>query len=109
MNRNEVVIVSGVRTAIGEFGGGLKDVAPSDLGVVVLREAVARAGVEGDGIGHAVFGHCINTEPTDMYMGSLAITLKAGLPVTVSALTVNRLCGSGLQAIISAANRSNSA
>jgi acetyl-CoA C-acetyltransferase len=104
MNRNEVVIVSGVRTAIGDFGGGLKDIAPSDLGAAVLKEAVDRAGVEGDSIGHAIFGHCINTEAADMYMGR-AITLKAGLPVSVSALTVNRLCGSGLQAIISAAQQ----
>jgi acetyl-CoA C-acetyltransferase len=104
MNRNEVVIVSGVRTAIGDFGGALKDIAPSDLGAAVLKEAVARTGVEGDAVGHAVFGHCINTEPADMYMGR-AIALKAGLPVSVSALTVNRLCGSGLQAIISAAQQ----
>ncbi len=104
MNRNEVVIVSGVRTAIGDFGGGLKDVAPTDLGAAVLKEAVARAGIDTASIGHSVFGHCINTEPADMYLAR-AVTLKAGLPVTTSALTVNRLCGSGLQAIITAAQQ----
>lgn len=104
MGRNEVVIVSAVRTAIGDFGGGLKDFSPSDLGAAVLREAIARAGVDINRIDHSVFGHCINTEPGDMYLAR-AVTLKAGLPVTTSALTVNRLCGSGMQAIITAAQQ----
>lgn len=104
MNRNEVVIVSGVRTAIGGFGGSLKDLGPTDLGAMVLKEAVSRAGIDPASIGHSVFGHCINTEPADMYLAR-AVTLKAGLPVTISALTVNRLCGSGLQAIITAAQQ----
>lgn len=104
MNRNEVVIVSAVRTAIGDFGGGLKDFSPIDMGAAVLKEAVARVGIETDSIGHSVFGHCINTEPADMYLAR-AVTLKAGLPVSTSALTVNRLCGSGMQAIITAAQQ----
>jgi acetyl-CoA C-acetyltransferase len=104
MKRNEVVIVSGVRTAVGDYGGALKDFSPSDLGAIALREAVARAGVEAEAIGHAVFGHVIHTEPVDMYLARV-LSLKAGLAEATPALTVNRLCGSGLQAIISAAQQ----
>jgi len=98
----EVVVLSGVRTAIGGFGGSLKDFAPSDLAARVVREAVARAGVEAAEVGHSVFGHVINTEPHDMYLSRLA-AVNGGLPVETPAFNVNRLCGSGLQAIISAA------
>ncbi|MBX0326977.1 acetyl-CoA C-acyltransferase family protein [Oscillochloris sp. ZM17-4] len=98
----EVVVLSGVRTAIGSFGGGLKDQPPSELAAMIVREAVARAGVDPAEVGHAVFGHVINTEPHDMYLARVA-AVKGGLPVETPAFNVNRLCGSGLQAIVSAA------
>lgn len=104
MKLNEVVVVSAVRTAVGDFGGGLKDVAPSDLGATVLREAVARAGVDKADIGQAVFGHVIPTEAKDVYIARV-IALKAGLGDHTPALTLNRLCGSGMQAIITAAQQ----
>ncbi len=100
----DVVFVSGVRTAIGTFGGSLKDVAPTKLGAAVVREAVKRAGVDGAEVGSIVFGHIINTEPRDMYMARVA-GVEGGLPIETAALTVNRLCGSGLQAIVSAAQQ----
>ncbi|MGB9738666.1 acetyl-CoA C-acyltransferase family protein [Chloroflexus sp.] len=100
--KREVVVLSGVRTAIGTFGGTLKDTPPTELAALVTREAVARAGVQPDEIGHVVFGHVINTEPHDMYMARYA-AVRGGLPVETPALTLNRLCGSGLQAIVSAA------
>ncbi len=100
--KREVVVLSGVRTAIGAFGGSLKDHPPTELAALVTREAVARAGVSPDEIGHVVFGHVINTEPHDMYMARYA-AVRGGLPVETPALTLNRLCGSGLQAIVSAA------
>ncbi|HEY1328993.1 MAG TPA: acetyl-CoA C-acyltransferase family protein [Casimicrobiaceae bacterium] len=102
MNGRQVVLLSGVRTAIGDFGGGLKDVAPTELGATVVREAVARAKVDPDAIGQCVFGNVIHTEPKDMYMSRVA-AVKGGLPVTSGALTLNRLCGSGLQAVVTAA------
>ena len=98
----EVVVLAAVRTAIGKYGGGLKDVPPADLAAKVTREAVARSGVDASDIGHVVFGHVIHTEARDMYLARAA-TINAGLPVETPALTLNRLCGSGLQAIISAA------
>lgn len=98
----DVFIVSGVRTAIGAFGGSLKDTAPSELGVATAREAIARAGVAADAIGHAVYGQVLPSEPRDAYMARI-IAIESGLPVETPALTVNRLCGSGLQAIVSAA------
>jgi acetyl-CoA C-acetyltransferase len=98
----EVVVLAGVRTAIGKYGGGLKDVPPADLAAKVIREAVERAGVDANDVGHVVFGHVIHTEARDMYLARAA-TINAGLPVETPALTLNRLCGSGLQAIISAA------
>lgn len=98
----EVVVVSGVRTAIGTFGGSLKDLAPTDLGALVVREALARANVSGDDVGHVVFGNVIQTEPKDMYLGRVA-AVNGGVSINAPALTVNRLCGSGLQAIVSAA------
>lgn len=104
MNKREVVVLSGVRTAIGTFGGSLKGQAPSDLAGLVVREAVGRAGLAPESIGHSVFGHVIYTEPADTYMARVA-AIKGGLPHTVPAVTVNRLCGSGLQAVVSAAQQ----
>ena len=100
--KREVVIVSAVRTAIGSFGGSLKDLAPTELAARVSREALRRAGVGGEEVGHVVFGHVINTEPKDMYLARVA-AVNAGVGHGTPALTVNRLCGSGLQALISAA------
>jgi len=97
----EVVIVSGVRTAVGTFGGSLKDHTPTQLGAAVVREAVSRAGLGADDVHHVVFGHVINTEPRDMYLARVA-ALEGGLSKDVPAMTLNRLCGSGLQAIVSA-------
>ncbi|WP_244846434.1 beta-ketothiolase BktB [Caballeronia sp. SL2Y3] len=98
----EVVVASGVRTAIGGFGGALKDFAPTDLGARVVREALSRASVAGEEVGHVVFGNVIQTEPRDMYLARVA-ALDGGVSQHAPALTVNRLCGSGLQAIVSAA------
>lgn len=100
--QREVVIVSGVRTAIGDFGGSLKDFAPTQLGAIVAREAMARAKVGGDEVGHVVFGNVIHTEPKDMYLARVA-SIEAGVSQHAPAMTVNRLCGSGLQAIVCAA------
>jgi acetyl-CoA acetyltransferases len=100
--QREVVIVSGVRTAIGKFGGSLKDVPPTELAALVVREVLARSNVAGDQVGHVVFGNVIATEPKDMYMARVA-AINGGVSESAPALTVNRLCGSGLQAIISAA------
>ncbi|SFK86733.1 3-ketoacyl-CoA thiolase [Nitrosomonas aestuarii] len=97
----EVVVLSGVRTAIGDYGGALKDIAPADLAAKVVTEAVKRAGINPDEIGHGVFGHVIHSEIRDMYLARVAC-VNGGLPQHAAALTVNRLCGSGLQAIISA-------
>jgi acetyl-CoA C-acetyltransferase len=100
--RREVVVVSGVRTAIGTFGGSLKDQAPSALGGQVVHEALQRAGVAGTDVGHVVFGHVVNTEPKDMYLSRVA-AIQGGCSQETPAFNVNRLCGSGLQAIVSAA------
>ena len=100
----EVVVVSGVRTAIGTFGGSLKDVPPTRLAALVTREALARAKVDGKDVEHVVFGHVVNTEPRDMYMARVA-AIEGGCPHETPALTVNRLCGSGLQSVISAAQQ----
>ncbi len=102
MDIRDVVILSGVRTAIGDFGGALKDVPPTQLAATCVREAVARSGLAPDRIGHAVLGNVIHTEPRDMYLSRVA-ALEAGLPADVPALTLNRLCGSAMQAIVSAA------
>lgn len=99
---NEVIIAAAARTAIGDFGGALKDVAPIDLGATVIKEALARAGVGGDEVGHVAVGHVINTEPRDMYLSRVA-AMNAGIAKETPAFNVNRLCGSGLQAIVSAA------
>ena len=97
----EVVVVSAVRTAIGTFGGSLKDVPPTELGATVVRESLARASVEGKDVGHVVFGHVVTSEPKDMYLSRVA-ALNGGCAEGTPAFNVNRLCGSGLQAIVSA-------
>lgn len=102
MSKREVVFLSGVRTAIGSFGGALKSVPPTELGAKVAAEALRRSGIAPQEIGHVVFGHVINTEPRDMYLARVA-AVDAGIPVETPALTLNRLCGSGAQAIVSAA------
>ncbi len=99
----EVVVVGGTRTAIGTYGGGLKDVSLGDLAADVLRESVRRAGVDPEQVGHVVFGNVIHTEPRDMYLARVA-TINGGLAQNTPALTLNRLCGSGLQAIVTAAS-----
>ena len=100
-NNREVVVVSGVRTAIGDYGGALKDIAPIELASQVIREAVKRSKVDAKDVGACVLGNVIHTEARDMYFSRVA-GLKGGLPEDSTALTVNRLCGSGLQAIVSA-------
>ena len=102
MSQREVVILGAARTPIAKYGGALKDIPPTVLGATVVKEAVKRAQIEPKEVGHVVFGNVIHTEPKDMYM-SRVVTINAGLPVETPALTVNRLCGSGLQAIVSAA------
>jgi acetyl-CoA C-acetyltransferase len=97
----EVVVVSGVRTAIGTFGGSLKDKPPTELGALVVKEALARAQTAGEDVGHVVFGHVVNTEPRDMYLSRVAAN-DGGCAQGTPAFNVNRLCGSGLQAIVSA-------
>jgi acetyl-CoA C-acetyltransferase len=97
----EVLIVNGARTAIGDYGGSLKDIPPTDLGARVVAEALARSKVDPAQVGQCVFGHVIHTEAKDMYLSRVA-AVKGGLPHESGALTVNRLCGSGLQAIVSA-------
>lgn len=97
----EVVILSGVRTAIGDYGGALKDITPTELAAKTVREAVVRAQIDPDEVGHLIFGNVIHGEARDMYLARVAC-INGGLPQHTSALTVNRLCGSGLQAIISA-------
>jgi acetyl-CoA C-acetyltransferase len=101
MAQREVVILSGVRTPIGTYGGSLKDFPPTDLAARVVREAVSRAKVDPKDIGQCVFGNVIHTEPKDMYLSRVAC-LNGGLPHDTGGLTLNRLCGSGLQAIVTA-------
>lgn len=100
----EVVVVSGVRAAIGTYGGSLKDISIGDLAASMVAEALKRAQIGGDEIGQVVFGNVIHSEPRDMYLARVA-ALNAGIAETTPALTLNRLCGSGLQAIISAAQQ----
>jgi acetyl-CoA C-acetyltransferase len=100
MDQN-IVILDGARSAIGTFGGSLAGVPPCELAARVSKAALERAGVEGAQIGHVVFGHVINTEPRDMYLSRVA-AIEAGVPETAPAMNVNRLCGSGAQAVASA-------
>jgi len=97
---DEIVILSGARTAIGTFGGSLAAVPPIELATIASKAALERAGVEGGQIGTVVFGHVINTEPRDMYLSRVA-AMQAGVPEVTPAMNVNRLCGSGAQAIVS--------
>ena len=101
MAQREVVVTSGVRTAIGDYGGSLKDIPPTKLGAVAIKEAVVRAKIDPAAVGHVVLGSVIHGEARDMYISRVA-AIEAGLPVGTPCLTVNRLCGSGLQAIVSA-------
>ncbi|MZR12282.1 acetyl-CoA C-acyltransferase [Maritimibacter sp. DP07] len=96
----DIVILGGARTAIGTFGGSLAGTPPITLGATAAKEALARAGVEGGQVGHVAFGHVINTEPRDMYLSRVA-AIDAGIPDSTPAMNVNRLCGSGAQAIVS--------
>jgi acetyl-CoA C-acetyltransferase len=101
VTRREVVIVGGARTAIGDYGGSLKDFPPTQLGAIVVREAVRRAAIDPDDVGMVVFGNCIHSEPRDIYMSRVA-AIDGGLSHHTPCVTVNRLCGSGLQAIVMA-------
>ena len=96
----DIVILGGARTAIGTFGGSLAGTSPIELGTIAAKAALERSGVEGAQIGHVAFGHVINTEPKDMYVSRVA-AMDAGVPDTTPAMNVNRLCGSGVQAIVS--------
>ena len=98
----DVVILDGARTAIGTFGGSLAGTSPIELGTIVAKAALERSGLKADQIGQVVFGHVINTEPRDMYL-SRVVAMQAGVPASAPAMNVNRLCGSGAQAIVSAA------
>jgi acetyl-CoA C-acetyltransferase len=98
----DIVILDGARTAIGAFGGSLAGTPPTALAAHVAKAALERAGVEGGQVGQVFFGHVINTEPRDMYLSRVA-AIEAGMPETAGAMNVNRLCGSGAQAIVSAA------
>jgi len=102
MSNREVVVVAGARTAIGDYGGSLKDFPATKLGSIAIKEAIARAKIDPATVGHAVIGGVIHGEARDMYLSRVA-AIDAGLPVGTPCLTVNRLCGSGLQAIVSAA------
>ncbi len=99
-----VVVLSAVRTAVGDFGGSLQSYSPTQLAAAVVKEAVQRSEVAPENVGHSVFGNVIVTEPQDMYLARVA-AINAGLPDSVPAVTVNRLCGSGLQAVITAAQQ----
>ncbi len=98
----DVYILSAARTAIGGFGGSLAALSPIDLATHAAQAAIARAGIEAGQIGTSVFGHVLNTEPRDMYLSRVA-AMNAGVPEGAVAMNVNRLCGSGAQAIVSAA------
>ncbi|RMG74974.1 MAG: acetyl-CoA C-acyltransferase, partial [Bacteroidetes bacterium] len=100
--RPEVVILSAVRTAIGTYNGGLKDVPPTQLGTICAKRAITDAGLDPTDIQHTFFGNVIHTEPRDMYM-SRVVAVEAGVPHEAPALTVNRLCGSAMEAIVQAA------
>lgn len=103
MKHEPVYVISAVRTPIGDFGGHLKDVPPTQLAAAVVAEVVKRANIDASAVGHVVFGNVIHTEPMDMYLSRVA-AIHGGLPQDTPALTVNRLCGSGLQAVLNAAD-----
>src|SRR5258708_32030082 len=102
MAQPEIVVLSGVRTAIGTYGGSLKGNHPTELGAAVVREAVKRATIKPEEVEHVVFGSAIPTDTHDIYLARVA-AVNGGLPVKTPAFTLNRLCGSGLQAVVSAA------
>ena len=102
MPDNHIYILSAVRTGIGDFGGTLKDVAPATLGKIVIEEAIKRAGVDASEVQHVVMGQAIPSEPRDSYLARIS-AVEAGVPIEAPALTVNRLCASGMQAIVSGA------
>jgi acetyl-CoA C-acetyltransferase len=104
MGAREVVVLSGVRTAIGSYGGSLKDKAPTELGSAVIAEAVKRAGIEPADVQHVGFGNVIHTEPKDHYLGRV-VAVNAGIPETTPGFTINRLCGSGMESIVSIIQR----
>lgn len=103
MPDREVIVLSAVRTAIGKFGGALKDISPTELAAKVVCQSLQRSKINPEMIGHVVFGHVIPTEPKDMYLARVA-AVRGGVPVKTPALTLNRLCSSGLQAILTAAD-----
>lgn len=98
----DIYIVSGARTAIGSFGGGLASLRPAETGAIVIKEAIARAGITADKVQNVVIGTVVPTQPKDAYVSRVA-AVNAGVPIEAPAMNVNRLCGSGLQAIVSAA------
>jgi acetyl-CoA C-acetyltransferase len=102
MIMEEIYIVSGARTAIGSFGGSLASLRPAELGTIVIKEAISRAGISSDKVQNVVIGTVVPTQPKDAYVSRVA-AVNAGVPVETPAMNVNRLCGSGLQAIVSAA------
>ncbi|MES2261734.1 MAG: acetyl-CoA C-acyltransferase family protein [Pseudomonadota bacterium] len=102
MKQREIVVLGMARTAIGTFGGALKDVPLSELATTVVRAALQRSGVDAAAVGHVVMGNVIPTEPRDAYLSRVA-AMDAGIPKETPAFNVNRLCGSGLQAVVSAA------
>lgn len=102
MTTREVMVVSAARTAIGDYGGALRDFAATKLGAIALKEVLARGKIDPASVGHVVMGSVIHGEAKDMYLSRVA-AIEAGLPVATPCLTVNRLCGSGLQSIVSAA------
>ena len=100
--RPDIYIVSGARTAIGSFGGGLSSLRPAETGAIVIREAIARAGIAADKVENVVVGTVVPTQPKDAYVSRVA-AVNAGVPISAPAMNVNRVCGSGLQAIVSVA------
>jgi acetyl-CoA C-acetyltransferase len=100
--REEIYILSACRTGIGDFGGTLKDVAPATLGRIVIAEAIKRSGIDASDVQHVVMGQAIPSEPRDSYLARIS-AVEAGVPIEAPALTVNRLCASGMQAIVSGA------
>ena len=101
-SNSEIFIISGARTAIGSFGGGLASLRPAELGAIVIREAITRAGIAPEQVQNVVLGTVVATQPKDVYVSRVA-AVNAGIPIEAPAMNVNRLCGSGLQAVVSAA------